>query len=72
MNDFIPPIYWRVKNSEQVRDAIETALQESDAMYFEARNNPDLVLVPFNGKVSPMMTQLWNRKQLEITAKYQN
>ena len=70
-----PPILWRVKESEKVRQEIMKALN-TDAVYFQSESiESEFRLIPFREQVPAVKTNdliLWNRDQLKLTLKYQN
>ena len=70
-----PPILWRVKESEKVRQEIMKALN-TDAIYFQSESiESEFRLIPFREQVPAVKTNdliLWNRDQLKLTLKYQN
>ena len=70
-----PPILWRVKESEKVRQEIMKALN-TDAVYFQSESiESEFRLIPFKEQVPADKTNdliLWNRDQLKLTLKYQN
>ena len=66
-----PPIYWKVNQSENVKEAMKKALN-TDAVYFESKTeNSKFLLVPFKDQVQEQ-GNLWSRKQIELAMKYQN
>jgi len=72
MYKFNPPILWKVNDSETIASVINEALNGSDSMYFKAEAGASLILVPFTDTVPLEKSNIWSRKELELTLKYQN